>query len=255
MRFPFTLHIGQYPVLLHGLFEFAGIFVAFRYYVWLRKQQGDTISQEHRIYAITGAALGAVIGARLVGAMENLPEWMSAPSAWAYFAGNKTLVGGLLGGLAGVEIAKKIAGEKRSTGDLFTYPLLAGMIIGRIGCFSAGIHEETYGVPSHLPWSMDLGDGIARHPVTLYEIVFLVLLWIGLASVRRRFVLDEGALFKLFMIAYLVYRFLQDFIKPGWRYCLGMGTIQLVCIAGLLYYGRYIIHPRSLIVSKRGHAS
>jgi prolipoprotein diacylglyceryltransferase len=121
------------------------------------------------------------------------------------------------------------------------------MIIGRVGCFSAGVYEQAYGIPSSLPWAMDLGDGIARHPVALYEIVYLLLLSVALRIVQKKYPLQPGALFKLMMIAYLVFRLLLDIIKPGWRYTLGLGSIQLACIAGLLYYHRYLLHPRTLI--------
>lgn len=254
MRFPNTLYVGRYPLLLHSAFEFAGIFIAFRYYLWLKKKQGDIIQSERRMFVIIGASLGAVLGARVVGSLENLPAWINSASPWLYFFGNKTLVGGLVGGLAGVELVKIMIREKQNTGDLFTFPLLLGMIIGRLGCFFAGLHEETYGLPSHMPWALDLGDGTPRHPVTLYEILFLVLLWIVLARVKKNYLLFPGALFKMFLISYLLFRLCLDFIKPGWRYCFGLGTIQLVCIAGLLYYAKYILNPRSLIVSKREYA-
>jgi hypothetical protein len=45
-----------------------------------------------------------------------------------------------------------------------------------------GVYEETYGLPSSLPWAMDLGDGIQRHPVALYEIIFLIALWLSLTA-------------------------------------------------------------------------
>ena len=254
MKFPFSIHIGEQNIILHGIFEFIGIFVAYRYYLWLKRKQGDPIAYEHRLFVITGAALGAVLGARIIGSLENLPAWRAAHSFWLYFYGNKTLVGGLLGGLAGVELMKKLIGERQNTGDLFTMPLIAGMIIGRFGCFSAGVYEETYGFPSKLPWAMNLGDGIYRHPVTLYEILFLILLWVLLANLRKRDVLVQGSLFKLFLIVYLIFRFFLDFIKPGWRFFGGLGTIQLACLAGLLYYYRFIIDPRLLFNSKQKYA-
>ncbi len=236
------------------MFEFLGIFIAFRYYLYLKKTDGDTIEHTNRLLIISSAALGAVLGSRILGSLEDLPAWLAARSFWVYFYGNKTLVGGLLGGLIGVELVKKLLKERQNSGDLFTFPLLLGMIIGRIGCFSAGIYEETYGFPSKLPWAMDLGDGVTRHPVTLYEILFLTLLWISLAWFKKHFVLQQGALFKIFLIAYVIFRFLLDFIKPGWRYFLGLGSIQLACIAALIWYSRYMVHPRLLIISKRYYA-
>jgi hypothetical protein len=66
------------------------------------------VDSTNRLLVIAGATIGAVVGARIVGALENLPAWLSAPSFWAYFYGNKTLVGGLLGGLCVCELVKKI---------------------------------------------------------------------------------------------------------------------------------------------------
>jgi prolipoprotein diacylglyceryltransferase len=247
MHYPVSISIGGRAAPLHGILEFVAIFCAFRYYLFLRKRQGDIIKDETRLVTIIGAALGAVVGSRLLGALENLPEWLTATDKVAYFNGNRTLVGGLLGGLIGVELGKKIVRERTNTGDLFTQPLILGMIIGRIGCFSAGIHEQTYGLPTNAPWGMNLGDGIKRHPVTLYEIVFLIALWGALNIIRKNYSLQQGALFKIFLIFYLVFRLSLDFIKPGWRYCLGLGTIQLACLAGLAYYIRYIFNPWFLL--------
>lgn len=44
-----------------------------------------------------------------------------------YFMGNKTIVGGFLGGLIGVEITKKKIGVTTSSGDLMVYPLIVAM--------------------------------------------------------------------------------------------------------------------------------
>ena len=166
-----------------------------------------------------------------------------------YMYNNKTVVGGFLGGLFGVELTKKIIGEKKSSGDLFVYPMILALIIGRIGCFSMGVHEETYGIETSLPWGMNLGDGLLRHPATIYEIVFLICLWIGLKQIQKKLPLENGALFKLFMIAYLVFRFCLDFIKPSYFLFLGLTTIQLTCLAGLIYYLPFIVQPKKLIAS------
>lgn len=247
VHFPVTLPIFSLQVPLHAILESLGMFVGFRYFLYLRKRQGDLIPQENRIWVIIGAIFGALLGSRLLGALENPLDIMQAPNILLYVYQSKTIVGGLLGGLAGVELMKWGIGERHSSGDLFTRPLILAMIIGRIGCFSMGVHEETYGVATSLPWGMHLGDEVLRHPVALYEIVFLVLLWIGLNWLRKRYTLVSGAQFKILMIAYLLFRFLLDYIKPGYRYLLGMGSIQLACLAGLLYYSPSIFYPTRLI--------
>jgi len=247
MRFPVYVHLGPVEILLHTLTEFGGIFIGFRYFLWIRKSTGDSIESVNRGWIIIGAIFGALLGSRLLGGLERPHELMAASNKLFYFYTNKTIVGGLLGGLCGVEGIKMLVHEKRKSGDLFVFPLLLALIIGRIGCFGMGVYEETYGIPADLPWAMNLGDGLKRHPVCLYEIIFLILLWITLANTRKQKNLDEGSLFKIFLISYLAFRFLIDFIKPGERYLFGLGSIQLACLAGLLYYNRYIINPKLLL--------
>ena len=45
-----------------------------------------------------------------------------------------------------------------------------------------------------------------------------------------------GDAFKLFMVAYMSFRLLCDFIKPYPRLFLGLGGIQWACVLILLYY-------------------
>lgn len=250
-NFPLKITVFGHELLLHGIFEFIGIFIAFRYYLYLSRRHDDGISRTNRIWIIVGATFGAVLGARIAGSLELAYELKMTANKLAYFWGNKTILGGLLGGLAGVELVKKAINEKHSSGDLLTFPLILGIIIGRIGCFTTGVYEETYGLPTSLPWGMNLGDGILRHPVTLYEILFLIAAWIGLVQLEKRYELTEGSRFKLFMIAYCLFRFMLDFIKPGWRYLAGLGTIQVTALLGLLYYIRYISKPSLLVRFKR----
>ena len=247
MNFPVYIYLGDSKILVHAILEILAFFAGFRYFIWLRRKQGDSITRSNRAWIIIGVIFGALIGSRLIGGLEDPPQINKADNVLLYFYQNKTVLGGFLGGLLGVELVKKIIGEKKASGDLFVYPIILALIIGRIGCFTMGVYEETYGTQSNLPWAMDLGDGILRHPVTLYEIVFLVMLWITLARTKNKFPLNEGALFKLFMIAYILFRFLLDFIKPHYTFSIGLSTIQITCLAGLVYYYAYIIHPKKLI--------
>jgi prolipoprotein diacylglyceryltransferase len=227
--------------------EALAFFIGFRYFLFLRKRQGDSYSSSSRIWVIIGAIFGALIGSRLIGAFERPNELLSTPDLWYYIYSNKTIIGGLLGGLFGVELTKKIIGEKKPSGDLFVYPIILALVIGRIGCFSMGVYEETYGSQTQLPWGLNLGDGVQRHPVNIYEIIFLVCLWISLKQVQKRQLLEVGALFKIFLVAYLFFRFGLEFIKPRYFVFLGLTTIQLTCLAGLIYYLPFILQPKKLI--------
>lgn len=247
MNFPIQITIGNVTVPLHAVAELAGMFIGFRYFSYLRKKQGDTITSSNRTWIIVGAIFGAIVGSRLIGGLENPYTLSNSSNVFLHFYSNKTVVGGFLGGLLGVELIKKVIYEPQSSGDLFTYPMILALMIGRIGCFSMGVYEETYGMETTLPWGMDLGDGILRHPVTLYEILFLILLWLLLVQLGKRHTFVVGAKFKLFMMTYLLFRFVLDFIKPHHTFGIGLSTIQITCLLGLMYYSRYIIHPKLLL--------
>ena len=233
---------------LHFVMELMAFFTGFRYYLYLRKDYQDPISGPNRLWILIGAALGAFLCSRILGGLEDPVAFFDGSTHFLYYYANKTIVGGLLGGLLGVELIKKAIGEQSSSGDLFVYPLLLAIIIGRIGCFSAGVYEETYGIASPLPWAMDLGDGIRRHPAALYEILFLVILWIGLWVSEQRTQRENGLKFRLFMVFYLLFRLSLDFIKPGFRFSFGLSVIQLACLGGLLYYGKTVF---SLFTAKK----
>jgi prolipoprotein diacylglyceryltransferase len=247
LNFPFFIQIGSAKILLHTILEVAAYFIAFRYFLFLRKKQGDVINQPNRIWIIIATIFGSLIGSRLIGGLEEPPQIAKADNVFLYFYLNKTVLGGFLGGLFGVELAKKIIGEKNASGDLFTYPIILGLIIGRIGCFSMGVYEETYGTETTFFIGMNLGDGKLRHPVTLYEIAYLLILWIWLVQMNKRFILANGAKFKLFMMSYCLFRFLCDFIKPHYTLPIGISTIQLTALLGLVWYYRYLLNPKNLL--------
>lgn len=246
MTFPVYFTTGSFTVSAHLVFETLAFFTGFRYFLYLRKKQGDSFSSSNRLWVIIAAIFGSLIGSRLIGSLERPYELSQTTDLLAYIANNRTVLGGFLGGLMAVELTKKIIGETKASGDLFVYPILLALAIGRIGCFSSGIYEETYGIPTRLPWGMDLGDHINRHPVCLYEILFVILQWITIRKISAKGKLEEGGMFKIFMISYLLFRFLLDFIKPHFNVLPGLSTIQLTAIAGLIYYLPYLLKPRKL---------
>ena len=153
----------------------------------------------------------------------------------------------MLGGLIGVELTKKQIGVTVSSGDLMVYPLILAMIIGRTGCFLAGLDDGTYGIASNLPWAVNFGDGIRRHPTNLYEILFWLILWLTLMTIEKQYTFSNGARFKILMASYLLFRLFVEFIKPAYFFSFGLSVIQLVCIAGIAYYYKVFVYPQKLI--------
>ncbi|MDR6405016.1 MULTISPECIES: prolipoprotein diacylglyceryl transferase [Chryseobacterium] len=235
MDFPVTFHIFGKTVLAHPVFEALGMFIGMRYYFYLKRKSKEKLPFNTSAAVLIGATAGALLGSKLIGNLENpykLFEHFDFKTFWT----NNTIVGGLAFGLIGVELAKKVVGHKESTGDLIVFPLILAIIIGRIGCFLTGIHEETYGIPTDFIFGMHLGDQYLRHPVALYEIVFLIMLWICLKLIEREKIYPPGFVFQLFMLCYFTFRFFLDFIKPRLELIGNLGTIQLVCIAVIIYY-------------------
>lgn len=246
MEIPFEPILFGVKMNIHLILEYLAFIVGFRYYVFLRKRNTDEISSNNRLSIIIGATLGALIGSRIIGFLEY-PFVDFSENYWIELLNAKSIMGGLFGGLLGVEIAKKIIGEKRSSGDLFTFPIILGIFIGRVGCFLSGTNEFTYGKETASILGMDLGDGILRHPLALYELVFLVLLAITLKQIQKKNILKNGELFKWFMISYFTFRFFIEFLKPNEFFVFELSSVQILCIICLLYYYKtifFITDPR-----------
>lgn len=240
MTIPFEPQFFGYNINIHLILEYLAFFLAFRYYIYLRKKSSDKISTNNRLSIILGAAIGALIGSRLIGFLENPLVHISKENI-IELLNTKTIMGGLFGGLLGVELAKKYIGETESSGDLFVFPIILGIFIGRIGCFLSGIKEFTYGNETSFFLGMDLGDGLLRHPVSLYEIVLLIVLFFILKHLQKNVTLKSGELFKFFMLAYFGFRFLIEFLKPNIFYLFGLSSIQILCVICWLYYYKFII--------------
>ncbi|MFN7100681.1 MAG: prolipoprotein diacylglyceryl transferase family protein, partial [Flavobacterium sp.] len=125
--------------------------------------------------------------------------------------------------------------------DLFVFPIILGIFIGRIGCFLSGINEFTYGKVTTFFWGMDLGDHLKRHPIVLYELVFLVFLFLFLWKLKQLNI-KNGLLFQYFMISYFGFRFLIEFLKPNIYFIFCLSSIQILCLFCFLYYYKTIFN-------------
>jgi phosphatidylglycerol---prolipoprotein diacylglyceryl transferase len=255
------VHFGRYRIHPHIFFETLAYFIAFRAYLSLRRCFGDPLSTPIRWAVIAAAVAGAALGSKLLFWFEDPELTRRNFHNLAYLMGGKTIVGALVFGLISVELIKRYIGVRRSTGDLYAIPLALGIAIGRIGCFLTGLSDNTYGTSTTLPWAIDFGDGIPRHPTQLYEIIFLLLLIPILYLILKRSTAATGAphvqevgtrplpndqplitpfvagdAFRFFMVAYLSFRLVCDFIKPYPRILFGLGGIQWACLLILLYY-------------------
>jgi phosphatidylglycerol:prolipoprotein diacylglycerol transferase len=154
------------------------------------------------------------------------------------------MFGGLLGGLVGgmayalwrrLPLARLL--------DLAAIPLLAGYVVGRLGCLLSG---DAYGRPTEAPWGIIytsfhamvpdqwVAQGVASHPVAAYEIAWsatlLVLVWTLRGPLRR-----PGTKFLLVLTGHALGRFVTTFwrgeeLPEFW----GLAQAQLVALIVLI---------------------
>ena len=190
----------------------------------------------HRPWWYASAILGALGGAVALGSLNMHLAGMPGLG--------KSVVGALAGAILAVEVYKRAAGLSGSTGIGVVAPLAFGIAVGRVGCLLAGLEDFTYGTPTSLPWGMDFGDGIPRHPVQLYESLTMAafLIWF-LAGVARGSVLAHRHGFALFVAVYAGQRFAWEFIKPYPGVAGPFNLFHLTCL-GLLAYAAWLFHSR-----------
>ena len=202
------------------------------------------LARAQRLGIALGAFCGAMIGAKLP---FVLADWEGLKSGRAWFDGGKTIVLGLVGGYFGVELAKWAMNVRTKTGDSFAVPVPAAVAVGRVGCFVGGC---CYGRETSLPWGVNFGDGLARHPTQLYETIFHATMALILAWMRSRGLL-RGQLIKLYIIAYLVYRFFTEFLRPEPQIFAGLTGYQWASIAFVpVFAGLWV---RDAGIALRGH--
>jgi phosphatidylglycerol:prolipoprotein diacylglycerol transferase len=174
-----------------------------------------------------GGFCGAMIGAKLPFALS---DWSGLASGTTWLADGKTILCGIVGGYFGVEVAKWTLDIRVKTGDTFAVPVAAGVAIGRVACYIGGC---CFGMPTSLPWGMQFaraGDMLARHPTQLYEAAFHLTTAAMLLAFQRRG-LFRGQLVKLYILAYLAYRFATEFIRPEPKLLLGLTGYQWAALA------------------------
>lgn len=227
----------------HRVFESLSFFIGFRLYLQLKSK--TTISEEKTVYVLIGAILGSFLGSMIVASLQDIPKLLHSVQVHGFFGilQGKTIVGGLLGGIIGVELSKKLSGQTQSTGDDMVIPLAIAMCIGRIGCFLTGLSDDTYGIPTSSFFGIDLGDGVKRHPTALYDIAFL-LGTVYLIRLLFRQKPYEGFQFAFFATSYFLYRFGIEWFKPTIKPYAGLSSIQLTCLLGIAYYVAYFIHKQ-----------
>lgn len=233
MHFPLSFSLAGFQLPAHLLFETLAYTLGFQLYRWQQRQRTEAspLTRHQQLALLLAGLLGAIAGAQLLGWLQT-PFLLGSEGQRLWLPPSKTIVGGLLGGWAGIEVAKALLRFRPKTGDLYVWPLTLGLGLGRLGCFFSGLQDNTYGLPTRLPWGVDFGDGLLRHPTQLYEILFVLVLAVGVTFWPGLQQLAAGSRFRLWMAGYLGFRFLSEGLKPVMYLYGGLSAIQWACLLG-----------------------
>jgi phosphatidylglycerol---prolipoprotein diacylglyceryl transferase len=221
------------PRLFYSSFMFLALAVFLLTRWWLPRPSALARQPWWKRAALPVAAfVGGALGAKLPFALAATPDnWLDG-TAW--LSDGKTVVAGLIGAYLSVELAKWLLDIRVKTGDTFALPLALALAVGRWGCFFNGC---CYGTETTLPWGVNfyIRDGAgwrwARcHPTQIYESIFHFSMAIILWQLMLRDLLARQRL-KLYLIAYGLYRFATEYIRPEPAWWLGLTFYQWAALA------------------------
>ena len=227
---PVLFHLGALEIPSYSFFVLLGLVAGLTVFFREAKRQKDL--GERSFFIIAGSLIGGMLGAKGLEWAINYPEILDRGVAADFLLNGKTIIGGLLGGMLGANIAKKLLGIKTKKGNLIAPGIALGIAVGRLGCF---LHGCCYGKPTSLPWGVDFGDHVLRHPTQLYEGLFMLGMFFYLERIKVRPGLKPGELFKILMIAYFIFRFLIEFIRVEKAAFWGLTVFQVIALGVLAY--------------------
>jgi phosphatidylglycerol:prolipoprotein diacylglycerol transferase len=223
-------NVGSLQIPSYSFFIALGFLVGLAVYLW-EAEKSKSLG-ESNLYIIFGALAGAVVGAKLLDFLVDYKYFIANFWSLETIFYGKTLIGGLMGGVAGSRITKKLFNIRGKKGNLFAPAIAIGVAIGRIGCFLRGC---CYGKPTKLPWGVNFGDGVLRYPTQIFESLFMLLMFLYLEKIKNRKDIRPGQLLKILMVSYFIFRFFIEFIRAQDIAFLGLTGFQIISLIAIIY--------------------
>lgn len=226
-----TWQLGIFQIRFYALFIILGIIMAVLVSAMrLAKRKGNAgLSIDIGLWAIV---IG-IIGARVYHVATHLNDYFGDGkdplSALYIWQGGLAIYGGLLFGALGAYIGCRIAGVKFfAYADALVPGLLLAQAIGRWGNY---FNNELFGLPTDLPWGLELNvdnpakpvglpDSLTYHPTFLYESLWSLLGIAVLIWAERRFKLQWGRMFAAYLMYYSFGRIFIESIRLDPAYVL-----------------------------------
>lgn len=209
---PVLLQLGNLQIRYYGIIYVLGFVISYFFILFLSRERKLGFSKDDASDLIFYLLLGVVLGSRLFYILfYNLSYYISNPlEMFALWHGGMSFHGGLVGSFIAVYLySKKKKVHYYDILDIIVIPTAIALGLGRIGNF---INGELYGRVTSLPWGMNFGDGLSRHPSQLYESVKNFFIFGVLWFIRNKKV-PRGFLFWTFVTLYGVLRFMVEFVR------------------------------------------
>lgn len=217
--FSFNLVINAYAVAI-----LVGIVLAILIVNYLLTARGAEkwVVVDVALYAVP---LG-ILGGRLFHVATHPSDYFfEGANLWRVFyvwEGGLAIFGALLGGALGAWIGTRLVGMRFwSFADALAPGLLVAQGVGRLGNY---FNQELFGAPTDLPWGLRIDSGNRAipaglpedtlfHPTFLYEMLWNFFGALVLLAVLKRFGVQWGRLFGLYLVWYGFGRFLLETIR------------------------------------------
>jgi prolipoprotein diacylglyceryl transferase len=240
-------HIGPLFVHAYGLAYVFAVIAA----VTITVRRWEALGGNRQLVydtALWGFPAG-VIGGRLYFLATS---WNEVPPHWwgpfAVWKGGLGIWGGIaLGTLVGIWVLRRRGANVVMFMDAAAPGLLVAQAIGRIGNY---FNQELFGLPSKLPWALEIAvehrpAGYTQYatfqPTFLYELIFNLLLAGALVWLGRRREIKPPGLFALYVAGYSFARMGEELLRidPA-HHVLGLRlnfyVATLLCLAGLAWF-------------------
>lgn len=242
--------IGPVTIHIYALCLLTGIVVA--YLIGQRRYRGRGGSDEDFESVAIWAVICGIIGARIYHVITDHELYFGPGRTWYHafyiWQGGLGIWGSISGGAIGVLWACHRRGLTFAPmADSLAPGILMAQGIGRLGNW---FNQELFGRPTTAPWGLQI-DPAHRplgylqyqtfHPTFLYELIWDVAGALFLLWVDRRWRLERGKLFALYVVVYTFGRFWVERLRidpanhyGGWR--LNSYTAVIVFVIGLIWF-------------------
>ncbi|MCR4574679.1 MAG: prolipoprotein diacylglyceryl transferase [Lentisphaeria bacterium] len=230
---PVFLHIGSLEIRWYGMMIALGVLATYWLQVWRSKRYG--VNADNIADITFWGLVAGIIGARTLYVIRFWDEYFADGNLLEIIAvwhGGLVFQGGFIAGFIAVIVYAKIKKlDIGAIGDLLAAALPAGHAFGRIGCL---LNKCCYGFQPYEGFcAIHYEKGAAGYfPVQGVECLGNLLIC-GAVLLLERFGVAKRRLFIIYMMAYTVLRFCDEFLRgdyPEEQVHAGLTPAQVICL-------------------------